>query len=76
MKTELNPIDLAGMIMEADYFLTEFSDTLSDMPQKEKIKYIKQLILDMMDWTEQSPEEKLWCALYDKLEELEVKEKL
>lgn len=48
------------------------TDELSELPQEKKIMFMKAILLDLMDYTEQTPDEKLWCEMY----ELFKKEKL
>jgi len=45
--------------------MCEFGDALSDLPQNEKVYYVRQLLIDLMDYTEQSDDETLWCELHD-----------
>jgi len=47
-----------------------FTDELSDLPQSEKAEHMEQVFLDLMDYTEQSPDEKLWCRVYEEFEKI------
>ena len=49
------------------------TDELSDASQEDRIEYINQIILDLMDYTEQSDDEKVWCELNEKFRELITK---
>ena len=57
------------MNVRAPTAMCEFGEALSDLPQPEKVKWVRQLILDLMDYTEQSDDEVLWCELYDFLKQ-------
>jgi hypothetical protein len=46
----------------------ELGNALSDLPQAEKVYYMRHLILDLMDYTEQSEDETIWCELLRDLE--------
>ena len=51
----------------------EFTSALSDLSQRHKLYYVRQAILDLMDYTEQSEEEKIWCNLLIALDDLDEK---
>ena len=51
------------MSIEADKALCDFGDTLWDLPQSEKVRYVRQLLIELMDYTEQSDDEVIWCEL-------------
>ena len=59
MNEELGDVDAS----RASVTKCNFTDAISDLSQKEKIHYMEQVILDLMDYTEQSDEEHLWCDL-------------
>ena len=46
---------------------------LADYTQEEKKEWVSQLILTLMDYTEQSDDETFWCDLYDKYKSLKEK---
>ena len=46
---------------------------LADYTQEEKKEWVAQLILTLMDYTEQSDDETFWCDLYDKYKSLKEK---
>ena len=48
----------------------KFTDELSDLSQFEKSEHIEQVLIDLMDYTEQSPDETLWCRLYEEFEKI------
>lgn len=56
------------MSLEADKAVWELGDALSDLPQEQKVYYMRHLILDLMDYTEQSKDETIWCELLRDLE--------
>jgi hypothetical protein len=47
-----------------------FGFSVSNLPQKEKVYHVRQLLIDLMDYTEQTDDEKLWCSLNEELERL------
>jgi len=47
-----------------------FSMAISDLPQHEKAEHIEQVFIDLMDWTEQSEDEELWCRIYDEFQRI------
>lgn len=49
------------------------SELLSDVDQNRKIYIMEQFILNLMDYTEQTDDEKLWCDLYSSFQELKKK---
>ena len=67
-KKYMKPNDIATITM------VEFTDSLSNVSQEQKIYFIEQTLLNLMDYTEQSDDETIWCELYKKLKEL-TKEK-
>lgn len=58
------------MNIEAQTLQGDFSHVLNDLSQREKVYHVRQLLIDLMDYTEQSDDEKLWCELNERLEEL------
>lgn len=50
--------------------MLDFTEELSKLSQSEKIYYTNQFILNLMDYTEQSDDEKLWCNLYSEFQKL------
>jgi len=58
------------MSLEADKALWKFGDALSDLPQEQKVYYVRQLLIELMDYTEQSDDEKIWCDLNEALKDL------
>jgi hypothetical protein len=40
------------------------TDKLADLSQEERIHEMDQVLLDLMDYTEQSDDEKIWCELH------------
>ena len=55
------------MSIEADKALWELGDCMSDMPQSEPVRYVRQLLIELMDYTEQSDDEIIWCELNELL---------
>ena len=51
----------------------DFSCSLNDVSQEEKIYHIDQLIIDLMDYTEQTDEEKIWCDIHKEFRNLVTK---
>lgn len=58
------------MDSNAQIFQFNFALAISDLPQKEKVYHVRQLLIDLMDYTEQTDDEKLWCALNEELKRL------
>jgi hypothetical protein len=54
----------------AEELRNEFGDVLNDISQEEKIYHMRQLLIDLMDYTEQSDDEKLWVELNEKIKEM------
>ena len=50
--------DIAGICRD-------LAEELSDISQDRKVKFIKQILLDLTDYTSQTNDEKLWWELYD-----------
>lgn len=58
------------MSLEAQKATWELGDALEDLPQDQKVYYVRQLLIDLMDCTEQTDDEKIWCGLNEKIKEL------
>lgn len=48
-------------------------DTMKDLSQKDRLLTIKRILLNLMDWCEQTEEEDVYIEMYEKLPE-EIKD--
>lgn len=47
-----------------------FTDAISELSQAEKAEHMEQVMIDLMDYTEQSADEELWCRLYEEFQRI------
>lgn len=54
---------------QATQLRNAYTSALDDLTPEERFSEVQQLLVDMMDWTEQTEEEKLFVRLYNLTEE-------
>ncbi len=58
---------------KASIAMCDFTEALSELSQAQKYWFMEQTILNLMDYTEQTEDEKMWCDLLNYLRSLDEK---
>ena len=59
-----------NMEIECQGLAGDLAWAMNDVSQEQKASIMDQLILDLMDYTEQSSDEELWCRLYEEFQRI------